>query len=39
MVEAFTAPVIGIAYYAGVRIYRRTQGMQLTQAFAEIPPE
>jgi amino acid transporter len=39
MVEAFTAPAIGIVYYAGVRIYRRTQGMQLTQAFAEIPPE
>ena len=39
MIEAFTAPLIGIVYYIGVRLYRRHQGMQLSQAFAEIPPE
>ena len=39
MVEAFTAPLIGIVYYIVVRLYRRSQGMQLTQTFAEIPPE
>src|SRR5580704_5013557 len=38
MVEAFTAPVIGIVYYIGVRLYRRHQGMRFTQTFAEIPP-
>ena len=39
MIEAFTAPLIGIVYYIGVRLYRRSQGMQLAQTFAEIPPE
>jgi amino acid transporter len=39
MVEAFTAPAIGVIYYVGVRLYRRAQGMHLTQTFAEIPPE
>jgi basic amino acid/polyamine antiporter, APA family len=39
MIEAFTAPLIGIVYYIGVRLVRRAQGMQLGQAFAEIPPE
>ena len=39
MLEAFTAPLIGVVYYIGVRLYRRGQGMQLSQAFAEIPPE
>jgi basic amino acid/polyamine antiporter, APA family len=38
MVEAFTAPAIGIVYYIGVRLYRRHQGMRFTQTFAEIPP-
>lgn len=39
MIEAFTAPLIGIVYYIGVRLVRRAQGMQLSQAFTEIPPE
>jgi APA family basic amino acid/polyamine antiporter len=39
MAEAFTAPLIGIVYYIGVRLYRRSQGMQLASTFAEIPPE
>jgi APA family basic amino acid/polyamine antiporter len=39
MIEAFTAPLIGIVYYIGVRLVRRAQGMQLNQAFTEIPPE
>jgi APA family basic amino acid/polyamine antiporter len=39
MVEAFTAPAIGVVYYVGVRLYRRSQGMRFAQTFAEIPPE
>lgn len=39
MLEAFAAPLIAVVYYAGVRLYRRRQGMPLAQAFAEIPPE
>ena len=39
MIEAFTAPLIGIVYYIAVRLIRRAQGMQLGQAFTEIPPE
>jgi basic amino acid/polyamine antiporter, APA family len=39
MLEAFTAPLIGIVYYVGVRLYRNVQGVQLAHAFAEIPPE
>jgi basic amino acid/polyamine antiporter, APA family len=39
MIEAFTAPLIGIVYYIGVRLYRRRQGMRLSRTFAEIPPE
>lgn len=38
MVEAFTAPAIGVVYYIGVRLYRKHQGMRFTQTFAEIPP-
>jgi basic amino acid/polyamine antiporter, APA family len=39
MLEAFSAPAIGIVYYVGARLYRRRQGMSFTQTFAEIPPE
>jgi basic amino acid/polyamine antiporter, APA family len=39
MLEAFAAPLIGIVYYIGMRLVRRAQGMQLGQAFTEIPPE
>jgi basic amino acid/polyamine antiporter, APA family len=39
MLEAFAAPLIAILYYIGFRLYRRSQGMQLAQTFAEIPPE
>ncbi len=39
MIEAFSAPVIGILYYIGARIYRSRQGMRFSQTFAEIPPE
>src|SRR6185437_11273075 len=39
MLEAFTAPLIGIVYYIGVRLVRRAQGMQISQSFTEIPPE
>jgi hypothetical protein len=39
MIEAFTAPLIGVVYYIGIRLYRRSRGLQLAPAFAEIPPE
>ena len=39
MVKAFTAPVIAIVWYLGVWAYRRTQGIDLTRTFQEIPPE
>jgi hypothetical protein len=39
MIEAFTAPAIGILWYIGARLYRQRQGMKFTQTFAEIPPE
>jgi amino acid transporter len=39
MLEAFAIPAAGIIYYIGVRLVRNAQGMQLSQAFAEIPPE
>jgi basic amino acid/polyamine antiporter, APA family len=39
MIEAFTAPLLGILYYISVRVIRHFQGMQLGQTFAEIPPE
>jgi APA family basic amino acid/polyamine antiporter len=39
MLEAFTAPLIGIVYYVGFRLYRRRQGLVFGQTFAEIPPE
>jgi amino acid transporter len=39
MLEAFAIPAAGILYYIGVRLVRNAQGMQLSAAFAEIPPE
>jgi amino acid transporter len=39
MLEAFTAPIIAIVYYIGIRAYRRSQGIELNRTFAEIPPE
>jgi hypothetical protein len=39
MIEAFSAPAIGIVYYVGARLYRHRQGMSFRQTFAEIPPE
>jgi basic amino acid/polyamine antiporter, APA family len=39
MLEAFTAPAIGVVYYIGARLYRHLQGMRFGQTFAEIPPE
>ncbi|MDP9227401.1 MAG: APC family permease [Actinomycetota bacterium] len=39
MLEAFTAPIIAIVYYIGIRLYRRSQGIELARTFAEIPPE
>ncbi len=39
MLEAFSAPLIGIVWYIGARLYRQRQGMKFNQTFAEIPPE
>jgi amino acid transporter len=39
MLEAFTAPAIGAVYYLGARLYRKHEGVSLSQTFAEIPPE
>ncbi len=39
MLEAFTAPIIAIVYYIGISAYRRSQGIELSRTFAEIPPE
>jgi len=39
MLKAFTAPIIAIVWYVTVWSYRRSQGMDLTRTFHEIPPE
>jgi amino acid transporter len=39
MLKAFTAPLIAIVWYLGVWMYRRSQGIDLSRAFQEIPPE
>ncbi len=39
MLKAFVAPIIAVVWYAGVSIYRRSQGIQLANTFKEIPPE
>jgi APA family basic amino acid/polyamine antiporter len=39
MVEAFAVPILGLIYYVIVRIVRERQGIQLSAAFREIPPE
>ncbi len=39
MLEAFSVPILGLIYYAGVRLVRARQGIQLATAFREIPPE
>ncbi|WP_376796321.1 APC family permease [Thermogemmatispora sp.] len=39
MAEAFAVPVLGLVYYLIVRFVRQRQGIQLSAAFREIPPE
>jgi hypothetical protein len=39
MAEAFAVPVLGLIYYLIVRLVRQRQGIQLSAAFREIPPE
>lgn len=39
MLKAFAAPIIAIVWYVGVSLYRRSQGISLTNTFREIPPE
>jgi APA family basic amino acid/polyamine antiporter len=39
MLKAFVAPIIAVVWYAGVSLYRRSQGISLANTFKEIPPE
>jgi APA family basic amino acid/polyamine antiporter len=39
MLKAFTAPVIAVVWYLVVWAYRRSQGIDLSRTFQEIPPE
>ncbi len=39
MIKVFVAPIIAIVWYLGVSLYRRSQGISLTNTFREIPPE
>ncbi len=39
MLKAFTAPLIAVVWYAVVWLYRRSQGIDLSRTFHEIPPE
>jgi basic amino acid/polyamine antiporter, APA family len=39
MIKAFTAPIIAIIWYVAVWAYRRSQGIDLSRTFHEIPPE
>jgi len=39
MIKVFVAPVIAVVWYLGVSVYRRSQGISLTNTFREIPPE
>lgn len=39
MIKAFTAPVIAVIWYVAVSLYRRSQGIDLSRTFHEIPPE
>lgn len=39
MMEALSVPAIAIIWYAAVWMYRRSQGINLSRTFQEIPPE
>jgi basic amino acid/polyamine antiporter, APA family len=39
MLKAFVAPIIAVVWYAGLSLYRRSQGISLANTFKEIPPE
>ena len=39
MIKVFVAPIIAVVWYLGVSLYRRSQGISLTNTFREIPPE
>ncbi len=39
MIEAFAVPILGVIYYLIVRTMRARQGIRLSTAFQEIPPE
>jgi basic amino acid/polyamine antiporter, APA family len=39
MIEALTAPIIAVVWYAGVWLYRRNRAGGFSRVFQEIPPE
>jgi hypothetical protein len=39
MLKVFAAPAVAVVWYVGVSLYRRSQGISLTNTFKEIPPE
>jgi hypothetical protein len=39
MIEAFVPTLVAIVWYAGVTVYRRSQGIDLRRTFSELPPD
>jgi basic amino acid/polyamine antiporter, APA family len=39
MIEAFVPTVVAIVWYAGVTVYRHSQGIDLRRTFSELPPD
>jgi hypothetical protein len=39
MIDAFSGPIIGVIWYMIAYFVRKAQGLDITQAFREIPPE
>jgi len=39
MLESAAVPILASLWYIGVRLYRRSQGLNLSRMFQEIPPE
>jgi hypothetical protein len=39
MIEAFVPTIAAIVWYVGVALYRRSQGIDLSRTFSELPPD
>lgn len=39
MLESAVVPILAVVWYVGMRLYRRSQGVNLASLFQEIPPE